>query len=111
PNSVWEPTFAKLCFASRRETEFRGGAFPNGVWERDATKGNPRLALRAPKGYCVRPGPAAQCLQPQPSPVLFFSNSASNTPLPFVATYSPGNTPAMISVCALSFAPRRTVRT
>src|SRR5579884_3248626 len=31
PNSVWERTFAKLCFAglSRRETEFRERGFPN----------------------------------------------------------------------------------
>src|SRR5262249_45966672 len=34
PNSVWEPRFPKLGFATRLETEFRGRAFPNGVWER-----------------------------------------------------------------------------
>src|SRR5262249_36233579 len=39
PNSVWERMTPELCFGGGRdrrqcETEFRGPAFPNGVWER-----------------------------------------------------------------------------
>src|SRR5437870_1980764 len=34
PNSVWEPSFPKLCFGFH-ETEFPERAFPNGVWERE----------------------------------------------------------------------------
>ena len=46
----------------------------------------------------------------QPSPRLFFSNSARSTSLPLVATTSPGKTPAMISVDCSFLAPSRTVR-
>jgi len=56
PNSVWERPFGKLRFSwltqqgrrrvSHRETEFRGGVFPSGVWEQGnrSTKALQRLA-------------------------------------------------------------------
>src|SRR2546425_900120 len=67
PNSVWEPRSAKLCFECRRETEFRGSAFPNGVWERgfegfSSTLGNLKAAIGKVQSLIgwVRDGRAGQ---------------------------------------------------
>src|SRR5262249_26967050 len=49
--------------------------------------------------------PSCYLWQPQPSPRLAFSSSATSTALPLVATISPGSVPANSSVKRSSLAP------
>src|SRR5579884_4528936 len=53
PNSVWERTFAKLCFAGlvRREAEFREEAFPNRSLGTRKTRRNSRSIISRQEAF------------------------------------------------------------